>query len=928
MAGNVVEEIFKINTDTAEIIKNLQRAKGVYQELTEAQVAQVAELKQLEEAEKRLTAARDRSTNPTKYIAINKALDDNLKKLGAVKEAVDKFTVSNEKAKVEANALGVSIGNAFKGTQVNAVKSAAGQFNALNNSVNQVARELPAFAVSANIGFLAISNNLPILFDALQKVNAENAELVKQGQKGPSVFKQLAGSILSFNTLLTIGVTLLTVYGGKVLEAISNAFSASDAFKLEAESLKILDDQIQDSVKSQEDLVKATSNVNKEIIKDRGLISEAEAKFLNVVDKNNDKYLDIEKKRRKAIADAVTVQLQAGDKTLSITTKVNNGVIEIEDKKNKKIIRLDADAKNVLGKYSGFYRQTLFTQEEKAFNDKLEAINKQNERELRELRNLNSAEMEQIALSETDKDKLRRRFSDQEFIRQRSAANEIRQLLIDTDESERNREEQTALFKRDKAVKEIELANETEKRKLEIARVNYIQRVAIEKLQTKDQIQLNENLIKLNADYQKEVRRIKADNISEKEQKDLLLQIERNYLFELGEIDKKFRKETEEKIAADFKTTVEARQTIAKDNAEFEIFLLEDKVRREERLNKLGSKQNIAELRKLIIERKVALIQANADEEKAQTDNAVKKLAIQNKAEIEIKKLRTKGYEDEKDLRKKSFQQNLQYLADLIKATIDAVQQIIALKVKELDTQIGLQQKRVDQAHAIADRGNAEQLELEQKRLDDLNKKREKYVRQQQALAAVELIANTAIAVSKAAAQGGVAAGVTIAAALIALVAGLATARSIAGQAAYYEGGFTGEGNPTEVSTTMGGKKAGRNYTWHKGEFVMNHVRTREYRDIFEDIHAGKVDLREWKEKASAFDQSVNYRAFTTNKDVQPNNQVVNIIDLKGLETQMHEVNMGIRNIKFGLNVDHNGFTQFQRSLMKRQDFIRNAAKL
>lgn len=927
MAAGIVEEIFKINTDTAQIIANLQKAKGVYQELTEAQVAQVAELKQLEEAEKRLTAARDRSTNPTKYIAINKALDENLKKLGAVKEAVDKFTVSNEKAKVEANALGVSIGNAFKGTQVNAVKSAAGQFNALNNSVNQVARELPAFAVSANIGFLAISNNLPILFDALARVNAENAELVKQGQKGPSVFKQLASSILSFNTLLTIGVTLLTVYGGKLVEAISSAFSASDAYKLQAESLKILNEEVEKSSKSQEDLVLATANTNKQIIKDRGLISEAEAKFLNVVDKNNDKYLEIEKRRKKAVADAVVAQLQSGNKELEITTKINNGVIEIEDKKNKKLIRLDIDAKTVLGKYSAFYNQVLFTQEEKAFNDKLEGINKQNERELRELRNLNTAEMEQVAISELDKAKLRKKFSDQEFIRQRSAADQIRQLLIDTDDSERNRDEQTALFKRDKAFKEIDLANETEKRKLEIAKANYVQRVAIEKIQTKDQAQLNENLLKLNADYQKEIRRIRADNISIEEQNDLKLNLEREYLIELQKIDEKFAKETNEKIAADFKTTIEARKGIIKDNSDFEIYELEYKLGREEKLNKIGAANNIRALKKEIIDKKAALIQAQADDEKAQTDNVAKQIEIQNKANIEIKKLRQKDSDDQKDQRKKNFQQNLQYLGDLIKATIDAVQQIIALKIKELDTQINLQQKRVDQAHAIADRGNAEQLELEQKRLDDLNKKREKYVRQQQALAAVELIANTAIAVSKAAAQGGVAAGVTIAAALIALVAGLATARSIAGQAAYYEGGFTGEGNPTEVSQTMSGRKASRNYTWHKGEFVMNHVKTREYRDIFEDVHAGKVNLREWKEKAYNFDQMVNYKAFTTSKDVAPRNEVVNIIEFKGMESKLDDVAAGIRSLKFGLNVDHNGFSMFQKKLIKRQDFIRSAAK-
>lgn len=64
-------------------------------------------------------------------------------------------------------------------------------YNGLGNAVNQITRELPAFTFSAQTGFLAISNNLPILFDEISKINvslleirdaaaAANVELVKQ----------------------------------------------------------------------------------------------------------------------------------------------------------------------------------------------------------------------------------------------------------------------------------------------------------------------------------------------------------------------------------------------------------------------------------------------------------------------------------------------------------------------------------------------------------------------------------------------------------------------------------------------------------------------------------------------------------------------------------------------------------------------------
>jgi len=107
-------------------------------------------------------------------------------------------------------------------------------FNGLGNSINQLTREAPAFAVSLNTGFLALSNNLPILADELARVRRENVELAKSGQPTVSVFRQLLGSLFSFQTLLSVGVTLLTLYGGKIIDYISGA----DKTKKAQEELK------------------------------------------------------------------------------------------------------------------------------------------------------------------------------------------------------------------------------------------------------------------------------------------------------------------------------------------------------------------------------------------------------------------------------------------------------------------------------------------------------------------------------------------------------------------------------------------------------------------------------------------------------------------------------------------------------------------
>ena len=46
-------------------------------------------------------------------------------------------------------------------------------YNGLNIQAQQLVRELPSLTVSANQFFLAISNNLPMFFDEIQKVRME-----------------------------------------------------------------------------------------------------------------------------------------------------------------------------------------------------------------------------------------------------------------------------------------------------------------------------------------------------------------------------------------------------------------------------------------------------------------------------------------------------------------------------------------------------------------------------------------------------------------------------------------------------------------------------------------------------------------------------------------------------------------------------------
>lgn len=102
----------------------------------------------------------------------------------------------------------------------------ASGWNGLNVSIQQIARELPALSVSANTFFLAISNNLPIFIDELKKARVEYELLKKSGQTATPVFKQVLSSLLSWQTALVVGITLLLSYGGEITKWVGSLFDA------------------------------------------------------------------------------------------------------------------------------------------------------------------------------------------------------------------------------------------------------------------------------------------------------------------------------------------------------------------------------------------------------------------------------------------------------------------------------------------------------------------------------------------------------------------------------------------------------------------------------------------------------------------------------------------------------------------------------
>lgn len=129
----------------------------------------------------------------------------------------------------------------------------ASGWNGLNVQVQQLARELPSLAVSMNTFFLAISNNLPMLIDEIKLAKERLAELKAEGKEGTPVWKQLTKSLLSWQTALVVGITLLSSYGSEIADWVKGLFKAKENIDVLKESLKAYNETILEGRKAAQD---------------------------------------------------------------------------------------------------------------------------------------------------------------------------------------------------------------------------------------------------------------------------------------------------------------------------------------------------------------------------------------------------------------------------------------------------------------------------------------------------------------------------------------------------------------------------------------------------------------------------------------------------------------------------------------------------
>lgn len=147
--------------------------------------------------------------------------------------------------------------DAAMGVHTRNVGNYASGFNMLGFQIQQVARELPSLAYGPQIFFSAISNNLPMLADEISHAKKSVDELKKAGQTFTPVWKQIASSIFSWQTLLVAGVTVLTLYGKEITSWVASLFKGKTAIDTAAAALEQFNSAMaQGSVSAQSELTK------------------------------------------------------------------------------------------------------------------------------------------------------------------------------------------------------------------------------------------------------------------------------------------------------------------------------------------------------------------------------------------------------------------------------------------------------------------------------------------------------------------------------------------------------------------------------------------------------------------------------------------------------------------------------------------------
>lgn len=259
--------------------------------------------------------------------------------------------------------------------------------NNLKLQFTQVARELPSLAMGPQMFILAISNNLPMLAEAISDVRKQNELLAASGKKGVPVWKQLASAVFSWQTALVAAISLGIVFGKDIANWVKELISGKKAIDNNKEALENYKKAMLDSQQAaQEEIVQlnllyqaavdSSKGMNERISAVKELKKEFPQYFKNLSDeevlvgKAADKYNEL------ATAIMASAKAQAAKETL---IKNSKEILDLESKiteEYKKQELNEVKRTEVVGKLKEGQNRTFLP----VSNDVIDAVNRDYDR--------------------------------------------------------------------------------------------------------------------------------------------------------------------------------------------------------------------------------------------------------------------------------------------------------------------------------------------------------------------------------------------------------------------------------------------------------------------------------------------------------------------------------------------------------------------
>ena len=628
------------------------------------------------------------------YYEMNAAMLELQKRYKALSEA-DRESSVGKNLITQANALNnklKEIDSQFGNYQRN-VGNYASFWNGLNVQTQQLLRELPSLTMSFNQFFLAISNNLPMFANELKRASEEFKSLKAQGKEAVPVWKQLLGSLFSWQSALVIGITLLSAYGNEVIGWVASLFKGKKALEETTSAYKQLEDArrkgISDSVKERAELdllYNATQN-NKRSMKERiAAVDELQNKYPSYFE-GMDKEQILAGKAATSyenLKNAIIATAQAR----AISEKVYESaslIIDMESKRNSLLVDRYQIQKeiNQLEEYSKKEENkdyiTAYSSRIKRLKDEVDDIN------------------DKLSISNTEIDNAKKR---QESL---ISSIDITALVNDPGKNDKAYEEQ--------------------KRKAE-EYAEYIKRIT-EDL-SKSRIELiadgrDREIAEINKEYEGKIKEIKGNSEKETELRKNL-EILKNKA--IAEVNNKYDKE----LLEIEKTNLENRLASIGENSNEELdkrlnlqIQLNNMMRDAEIKDAEKNGEDVVAIRMKYMQRENSLIMRNLQERigliEASTDRIVDRQETSSLEEANIvKKQYAEGEISKEDYEKKLYDIGVKYS----KARLQAL-------IKEVESEMSLLDPADEKYQDLEDRLANLQAQIDGISYDDANKKREEW---------------------------------------------------------------------------------------------------------------------------------------------------------------------------------------------------------